>query len=78
MLYTPPPPAPTSGVGAGGSYFSRRMQVSKTWLLPLFLPQGLVGACGISQQGRFFLAPSEGLEFPAWVTRSPHWAGVGW
>lgn len=47
----------------------------KTCLLPLFLPQGLAGACGVSQQGRFFLAPSEGLEFPAWVTRRPHWAG---
>lgn len=63
---------------AAPTYFARRTQVSKTWLLPRFLPQELAGACGVSQQGRFFLAPSEGLEFPAWVTRSPDQAGVEW
>ena len=42
----------------------------------LLSPQELVGACGVSQQGRFFLAPSEGLEFPAWVTRSPGGLGL--
>lgn len=45
--------------------------------LPLFppCPQEPAGACGVSQQGRFFLAPSAALECPAWVTPKP--GGVG-
>lgn len=46
--------------------------------LPLFppCPQEPAGACGVSQRGRFFLAPSAALECPGWVTPKP--GGVGW
>lgn len=78
-LWTLSPYLPEGGrVLVVPTYFARRTQVSKTWLLPLSLPQELAEACGVSQQGRFFLVPSEGLEFPAWVTRSPHQPGVVW
>lgn len=50
------------------------------WQLPLFQKNtdeqdlsaaSLVGPCGVSQQGRFFLVPSKDSEFSAWGARSP-------